>query len=210
VAGHELGTASSSLRVAVHTLRRILAVTGPRSRPALRLETAMNGYRLDVDDVWVDVHAFDDAVAAATAARREGAVGKALAWHREACALYQGDLLLEESAPWIELRRHGLRSAVLTALEAQLSVAVEDDNGPEVVELARTMLEIEPHREDAYRALILQHGRMGQPRQADSWFGLCSSRLRDDLGVGPDPRTRRVHQRARRGDFERPRLVPVR
>ncbi len=206
---NEQGTGSSSLRVAVHSLRRILASTGSPSLPALRLDTVVNGYLLDVQDAWVDVHAFDAAVAAATAAHRKGAVGTALAWHREATALYHGDLLVEESAPWVELRRHGLRSAALASLEAQLDVAVEQDDGPEIVELCRMILEVEPHREDAYRALILQHGRRGQLHQADSWFDLCSSRLHDDLGVRPDPRTNRVHQRAMHGDLVRRRLAPA-
>jgi DNA-binding SARP family transcriptional activator len=200
----DIGPESSSLRVAVHALRRILADGAPdeESTP-MQLQTSNTGYRLHAGEVWVDVYKFDDAIAAATAARREGRGGVAIQRYREALSLYQGDLLPEETAPWVDLRRHGLRSAVLIALEAQLEAAMESDDGPEVVELARRTLEIEPHREEAYRALIVQHGRMGQVRQADAWFSVCSQRLGKDLDMAPADATRRVYERVARGEYLR-------
>jgi two-component SAPR family response regulator len=201
----EMAVGSSSLRVTAHTLRRQLTAVGAEMAEALKLETTNGGgYRLSTDGVWVDALAFDDTVSEAGAARRAGQEGKALGLYREAVAAYEGDLLLEEEeSPWLELRRHGLRSTVLAALEAQLLAALQHDDGPEVVQLARTILEIEPHREGAYRALIVQHGRMGQPGQADRWFELCSRQLDQNLGVRPEPRTYQLHRRAVRGDFER-------
>nr|BBJ48428.1 hypothetical protein SAVMC3_10570 [Streptomyces avermitilis] len=93
---------SSSLKVAVHTLRRVLAncqaPSEETSSPSLRLVTRQTGYTLQARGVWVDSEVFDDLVDQGHRAESAGAHREASQHYRAAAELYGGTSW--QDPPW--------------------------------------------------------------------------------------------------------------
>ncbi|TMR99677.1 AfsR/SARP family transcriptional regulator [Nonomuraea basaltis] len=193
---------SSSLKVAAHMLRRVLETRQAEDGPALRLLTRESGYLLEVVDVPIDFETFVSLVDEAHAAQLRGNDrATAAALYRRAARLYRGDFLPDEAYEWAAAQREWLRSRLLCALTylAETDILRGDHVG--VIRWCQRMLEVEPFHEEAYRALMLVHGHLGQREQVQRWYRLCAGRLRDHLQMAPDLATRRLYTRAVRGDF---------
>jgi two-component SAPR family response regulator len=196
---------SSSLKVAVHMLRKVLdsAPAGPGA-PVLRLVTSEPGYRLDAERIGIDYETFGrlaDAADAAAAAAQRGDTAAASTLYRRAADLYRDDFLPDVPYDWAATQRTWLRGRLLHGLGFLIEDGVGRGEHAGVMEWCRRMLDAEPLHEDSYRALILVHGQLGQVEQADRWFRLCAHRLRDRLQVAPDPVTCRAHTGALRGEL---------
>jgi DNA-binding SARP family transcriptional activator len=196
---------SSSLRVAAHMLRRILADAGgrdePQGGPALRLLTRGSGYLLEVDGVPVDFEIFLRLVDDAHAAHLRDDRDTAAALYEQATALYRGDFLPDEPYDWAAMQREWLRSRMLCALTFLVETHIRRGDHVDVIRCCQRMLEVEPFHEETYRALMLVHGHLGQLGQVERWYRLCLSRLKDQLQLEPDLATRRVYTTAARGGF---------
>jgi DNA-binding SARP family transcriptional activator len=192
---------SSSLKVAVHVLRRILAASGASAEAgsSIRLLTHQSGYMLEAHNVWVDFQVFDQLVNQARTAQRSGRTEKAIDLFRKSVELYRGNFLPDVRMDWADLRREWLRSRALYAMERLVEADIANDDYLAVIDLCHRMLEIEPWREETYRALITAHGRFGQLSQVDRWYQLCVARLRDELQITPSAATQRLYHQARRG-----------
>ncbi|WP_084964087.1 AfsR/SARP family transcriptional regulator [Thermoactinospora rubra] len=198
--GREWSPSSSSLKVAVHAVRRALGV-GPRGceRCGIGIEHRDFGYVLHADNVWVDIEDFEAKIDAGRAADRRGEVRAALSRYREAMELYRGDFLQEESGDWIVEHREWYRSLALHALTRLSAVALDHDDVGDVLRWSARLIELEPYREETYRLLINMCGRLGDRKAAKAWFDRCVSRLRGDLGVEPSPATVQAYVSAARG-----------
>lgn len=197
---------SSSLKVAVHMLRQILADHHVSQVPSpvvssLMLKTEEMGYRLEAHNVWIDFEDFEDLIDRAHALQAGADADGALALYRQAVALYRGDFLPGVHLHWAEERREWLRSRLLCALEfiIEAELAVGDRLG--AITSCGQMLEADPLHERAYQALIVVHGQLGQLAQVRRWYQLCTSRLRDELDVAPDEATKALYARAVQGDL---------
>ena len=197
-------TNSSSLKVAVHMLRQILAdhdVPQPTSPGAssLALKTDEVGYRLEAQNLWIDFEDFEDLIDRGHALQAGSDSDGALALYRQAVALYQGEFLPGVHLHWADERREWLRSRLLCALEfiIEAELAVGDRLG--AISSCGKMLEADPLHERAYQALILVHGQLGQLTQVRRWYQLCTTRLRDELDVAPDQTTKELYARAVQG-----------
>lgn len=192
---------SSSLKVAVHMLRKVLdgAPAAPGG-PTLRLVTSGSGYRLEADRIDIDYEAFGRLTDMAAAAAQRGD-SAATTLYRCAADLYRDDFLPDVPYDWAATQRTWLRGRLLHGLGFLIEDGLGRGDHAGVMEWCRRMLDAEPLHEDSYRALILVHGQLGQVEQADRWFRLCAHRLRDRLQVAPDPVTCRAHSGALRGEL---------
>ncbi|MBX6386094.1 MAG: winged helix-turn-helix domain-containing protein [Microbispora sp.] len=184
--GREWSPNSSSLKVAVHAIRRALGV-GPAgcAHCGLGVEHRDFGYVLRGDRVWVDIEDFEGKIDAGRAADRRGEVRVALSRYREAMELYRGDFLQGQCGDWVLEHREWHRSLALHALTRLLAAALDQDNAGDVLRWSVRLIELEPYREETYRLLIDTCGRLGDRKAAKAWFDRCVSRLRGDLGVEP-------------------------
>ncbi|MBG0816365.1 BTAD domain-containing putative transcriptional regulator [Planomonospora sp. ID82291] len=191
---------SSSLKVAAHMLRKILAGQ-PVGGPALRLLTRESGYLLEAVDVPLDFEVFIRLADEAHAAQLRGDRAEAAALYLRTEGLYAGDFLPDEPYEWAAAQREWLRSRLLCGLTylAETNILHGDHVG--VIRWCQRMLEVEPFHEEAFRALMLVHGHLGQLEQVQRWYRLCAGRLHDRLQMAPDPATRRLYTRAAHGTF---------
>jgi DNA-binding SARP family transcriptional activator len=187
--------AGTSLRVAVHALRRLLS-SAAGEQAGLSIQGHASGYQLAVADLWLDVAEFE----------RHGALGRQLlgsghpteaeAQYRRAVELYRGDFLAGSSEAWVALRREGLKDQYLFALERLAEAAWSAGDYQGCVLRCQQLLRQDACRESTYRTLMLCHARLGQRGRVRSWYELCVQTLRTELGVSPEGETAELYRRA--------------
>jgi DNA-binding SARP family transcriptional activator len=165
-----LEAAAANLRKAVHFARRALGSERSIGTDAAML-TLFPGAEVEID-----VERFEHA---ASQALRSGDAGSCAA----AAGLYRGELLPEDRyAPWSEEPRERLRLRYLRALKAG--------------RMWERVLELDGTDEQAHRALMQAALEVGDRRAAIRQFERLRERLRADLGVGPEPASVALYERA--------------
>ncbi|MCX4521942.1 winged helix-turn-helix domain-containing protein [Streptomyces anulatus] len=193
---------SSSLKVAVHMLRRVLTDTGEApylGAPMLRLVTSELGYSLEARNIWLDCDVFEELTDCGMRAEAAGRREEAQRFFREAAELYEDDFLVGVNTEWAALRREWLRSRLLQVLHKLVNMDVERGELLTVTHWCRRMIELEPFHEEAYRTLMRVHAQLGQLNQVRRWYELCTTRLRDEICAEPAATTVDLYQRAMRG-----------
>jgi two-component SAPR family response regulator len=189
--GTDRNRGGSSLKVAAHALREVLARVPEDA--GLVLVYQDHGYLLRAERVWTDVDEFERCCAVGV----DGA-------DRTAMRLYRGDFLGTDASPWAIEQREWYRSLALRVLDRLRDDALRRGDDIELVTWCRRSLEIDPSREATYQALMAAHARFGELDRVHSWYRICLRRLRDDFGVEPTPETHRVFVEAlRRGEVPR-------
>jgi len=176
----------NSLSVALHAVRRIV-----HCGRDLVLEQHGDGYRLRIRDggrLWVDV----EEVAALAEAARLGNTGDAITAADRVAALYGGEFLPLESADWIVAQRVWATSVAVSAIHAARAAALTVGRWDDALRMCGHALRIDPCDESSYQALMWLHGRTNERSRVASWYGLCSERLAQALGVEPAPLTQQL------------------
>lgn len=120
-------------------------------------------------------------------------------------ALYQGDLLLglnlehEPFEDWLTLERQRLGLARIKVIERLARLRAQADDLPAAIDLARRLLDLDRYREESVRLLMELLAVSDQRGLAVVEHARIERLLRDDLGVSPDPTTRALAERIRRG-----------
>ncbi len=173
--------ALNALYVALHALRRVLEPDLRAGRTSAYVDLSRDTVRLRPDTVaWVDVDAFEAALAAAAITQEDRQERL-----REAVALYGGDLLADEPyLDWPVARRERLRlafrRAVLELAESELAARPL----AEVPALER-LLFADPTDEPVYRLLMRALAAAGRRDDALGQFERCAGALRTEMGVEP-------------------------
>ncbi len=176
--------ARHSLRQALVELRRAL----PNGKtPTLLAEC--DSLVLNPDRVEVDVAVFEELANRSTR--------KAL---ERAAALYTGDLLVGltlREAPfedWLRVERTRVRERALHVLRQLLAVEVAVADLEPAVQTAIRFLAIEPLSEQVHRALMQLYDKLGRRSAALRQYQFCADLLQRELGVAPEPETRRLYE----------------
>jgi ATP/maltotriose-dependent transcriptional regulator MalT/DNA-binding SARP family transcriptional activator len=184
--------ASNSLAAAVLRLRTLLG------DPAAIVQ---QGGKLSLDRtrVWVDVFAFEQALAAADAAthRRDRAEHAHLA---RASALYQGAFLVEdEGEGWPVTTRERLRGRFIHALGRHAEhLEAEGDCDAAVLAYLRG-LDADPVVESFYQGLMRCYQRLGRRSEAIGAYQRMRQMLSISLGLAPAPDSERLYDALRAG-----------
>jgi DNA-binding SARP family transcriptional activator len=144
-------------------------------------------------DAWVDVDAFERALADGDAS---GAV-----------ALYRGDLAIEEAldghapahAPGLQARRAALRARFVEAALPLARTATADGRADLAVPLLRRIVEVDRTVEDAHRALMRLLAEAGRHTEAIRQYDACELALRA-AGLGPSDETRQLRAAIHAGE----------
>lgn len=187
-------TARRNLRQAIYNLR--LALGTGRRTGAAALIADRRALRFAAEaDLWLDVDAFERAVAAGLAA--EGSVRvRELA---RAVELYRGDFLagfhLEESEEfeqWLTAEQERLRETATQALQVlSTTLAARGEHG-HAIRHARQLVELDPLSEEAHQALIRLYAQSGQRERALAQFHDLNALLQRELGIQPLAETREL------------------
>lgn len=189
------GTAGrKSLRQALYNLGKLLhnkSASPPllqvtRGSVALHLDTQTTHHR----SIEMDVLAFEKLV--------QDYPGRSQM--EQAIELYKGEFLAElnpedchEFCMWADAKRAQYKQKLLSLLyqltDTYLGSTSESNKG---LQYAWMQLELEPWREEAHRQVMLLLAQTGQKSAALDQYNYCEKILRDELGVGPDTRTKQL------------------
>lgn len=123
--------------------------------------------------VWLDVDAFEAAVASGTPERYE-----------EALTLYRGDLVPDGEAPWLDGRRAALRRRLAEAAYPLARAAVEVGDAGAATPVLRRLVEVDPLSEEPHRHLMRLLALAGRRAEALRAYDACEGALRAG-GRGP-------------------------
>jgi DNA-binding SARP family transcriptional activator len=180
--------AVGAVRTFIAALRRALEPDRAPRRPATLLVTEGRGYALRADPDTVDARRFEAAVAEAATAPPS----RALELLDAGLRAWRGPAYADLDRTWARTERSRLDQLRLTAVEQRARALLDLGRpGPVVSDLDAFVAE-HPWREEAWRLLALALYRTG--RQGDALAAVRRARelLREQLGVDPGPRLRRL------------------
>ncbi|MFJ6700682.1 BTAD domain-containing putative transcriptional regulator [Streptomyces sp. NPDC091272] len=179
--------AVGALRTFVAALRRALEPDRPPRTPARLLVTQGTGYLLRLPREAVDVHRFQDLLAAA---RRTPAEAAGLG---EALTLWRGPAYADlPNSPWVQQERSRLEELRLQGVELRADAVLTAGGGADLVaELGGHVAE-HPWREPAWGLLARALYRDGRQAEALDTLRRARTMLVQQLGLDPGPRLRRL------------------
>jgi DNA-binding SARP family transcriptional activator len=182
----EAEAAGTSLRVAVHALRRMLQAQGSGE---VAVEAHSAAYQLAVPNLWLDVDEFAACCAWGRQLLDAGDQTQAMQAYARAAQLYRGEFLAGAGEAWAVVRREGLKDQYLFVLERLAETALQARDYEVCMLYAQRLLEEDRCRESTYRLLMVCHAQAGQRGRVRSWYEVCVQTLRAELGVSPEDAT---------------------
>lgn len=194
-------TAVSALQLYVSQLRRLLAPELPARSREHPLTTRNRSYRLEVEPRSVDAQVFVDRCQQGRRALDSGAPAAASRQLAAALALWRGPALADvDCRTVLGFHAHQLTSARLLALESRIEADLRLDRHHSLLAELTGLVREHPLNETFYRQLILAQLRCERRGEALRTYHRAWRTLQTELGIGPGPRLREVHQRILRGD----------
>ena len=189
---------AGAVQTNVARLRRLLP-------DGIRLATTPEGYRLEADREVVDVTAFTDHLAAATAtadpSARRDRLGAAL-------ALWRGCPYPELDHPALAAEVARLAELRAGAVEQHAEALLAAGRVAEAVAELEALLATEPLREGAVAVLMRALVAAGRQGDALAAFARLRTRLADELGLDPSPQLRELERRVLCQDLPVPAAPP--
>jgi predicted ATPase/DNA-binding SARP family transcriptional activator len=183
-----------------HHVARLRAALGQES-----IVSSSDGYALG--DVTVDVVRFEELLAEARAASREGDARAGADSIELALALWRGPALqgLAETE-WLGAEARRLEALRVDALEERFETALALGEHREIVSALRATLDENPFRERVWGQLMLALYRGGRQADALETFQEARRVLAEQLGLEPGPELRRLQEAILAHD---PAIAPV-
>jgi LuxR family maltose regulon positive regulatory protein len=148
-------------------------------------------------DCWLDVREFERLAEEGARLYQERRITDAAAMLSQALTYWTGDYLTDAYRDWAIARRDALRRRYLTTLELLANVESLLGRYDEAAQRYYQILEAEPHRETAHRALMRYFERRGEPAEALRQFARCCNLLRQELGILPSRETLSLYRAIR-------------
>ncbi len=109
-------------------------------------------------------------------------------WGR-AAKLYKGDFLPSWDTEWVGQIRQTMQDAYLEALIGLGDCVRARSNPREAISVFRRALDVDPYREDVYRAIMNCYAEMGEKKQILAHLQKLQELLWEELGIGPSEET---------------------
>jgi len=186
-------SALNSFNVALHGLRRMLEpdlTAGADSRYVIRQGRV---YRLRLEQMTCDVDDFTKLVRHASRPLGDDAAERM----ETAVALYRGDFLAASGEEFTQEKRTRLRRVMLDTLERLGEWHAEGGRAPQALRAYNRLLELAPHREDAWARVLELHLGAGDECRALAVLQQCEQSL-ESAGIEPSGLLRELHRRIRR------------
>lgn len=166
----------TQLYTAIYQIRKLLH----EERVNIEIANCDEGYRLDLNDVVLDIEEWENRLAESTNITEDR-----LVLHKELAGLYRGDYLVEYSYIWAETEKRRLRTVWLQHVKQiadYLLVRNQDE------EAARHYLQTQnviPQEETIYFELMLIFARLGDRDSVEKQYELLTNMLRQHFDVLP-------------------------
>jgi ABC-type oligopeptide transport system substrate-binding subunit/DNA-binding SARP family transcriptional activator len=141
-------------------------------------------------ELWLDVDEFQ-----AQASRQD------IASLQSAVALYRGDLMDGFYDDWILTERYRLEQLLCGALTRLMTARERMGDHGAALSTAARLLEQDPLREDAHRAMMRAYCRLGRRNAALEQYHDCQRIVQEELGVEPMAETTELKQQILDGRF---------
>ena len=181
--------ALTNLRRELHHLRQVLG------DEASLVVTPRDLCWRDTNTCRVDVRVFDIERKAALAAAAAGDDDGILVHATAATAAYRGELLPGAYEDWLLEARSELERQCVDLCDLVRAARARTGDLTGALEAARRRVQLRPLEEVGYRALMELQADLGDRAGAVSTYHHCASVLERELGVAPDPATRKAFQR---------------
>jgi predicted ATPase/DNA-binding SARP family transcriptional activator len=182
---HDLDAQRNNLHVVSHYARRALASAGA-PRPAFLTRDGDMLVLGPAGAVWVDLDAFEQAVAASWRTDELVVVQRAI-------DLYAGDLLPEDPyEEWLEHRRTTARTSYLALLTRFGRLLAERGDVNRAVGVFQQLVALEATQEEAHVALMRLYALAGQRSQALAQYERLVDALYRELDAEPERATREL------------------
>lgn len=113
---------------------------------------------------------------------------------QDAARLYQGDLLPDIAAEWIETDREGLRQRAKKVLSRLVAALEQERAYGEAIEHAQQLSRLDPLEEQAWCTLMRCHARRGDRATALHLYQQWAALLKRELGTQPSAATRATYR----------------
>ena len=178
--------ALTNLRRELHHLRQVMG------DEASLVVTPRDLCWRDTKTCRVDVRVFDNERKAALAADDDDGI---LVHAAAAIAAYRGELLPGAYEDWVLDARSQLERQCVDLCDLLCAARTRTGDLTGAVEAARRRVQLQPLEEVGYRTLMELQADLGDRAGAISTYHHCASVLERELGVTPDPATRKAFQR---------------
>ena len=186
-------TADRMLRVQVSRLRKALGDVNGSGQP--RLQARPPGYLLHVADGELDLHVFEQQVAAGRQALADGNPGRAAELLREAESLWRGRPLADlESEPFAGLEARRLETLRIQAVEDRIDTELALGRHAVVCPELEQLVTEHPMRERLRGQLMIALYRCGRQADALQTYQEGRSLLVEELAVEPGPQLRQLQR----------------
>ncbi len=181
--------ALTNLRRELHHLRQVLG-----DEPSLVVTSKDLCWR-DTETCRVDVRTFGIERDAALAAAAAGDGAAVIAHATTAVAGYRGELVPGMYDDWLLEARSGLERQCVELCDLLCRTRALTGDLTGAADAARRRIQLQPLEEVGYRTLMQLQADLGDRAGAVSTYHHCASVLERELGIDPDPATRRTLQR---------------
>jgi DNA-binding SARP family transcriptional activator len=185
---HSRNSARNNLNVALYCLRNTLACNGLDAQTILHKEGC---YFLNPAlKYWIDHNEFLTMIHDAQRARRVGSIQQAIDASRSAIQLYGGPLFEDDLAgEWYLAERRHTQELYLQALEFLAQTYCDLGQLLTAIEFGQRAISADPCYEGVHRLLMRCYARQHQQQLVGRQYQLCTSALREELGVSPAAET---------------------
>ena len=181
--------ALTNLRRELHHLRQVLG-----DEPSLVVTSKDLCWR-DTETCRVDVRTFGIERDAALAAAAAGDGAAVIVHATTAVAGYRGELVPGMYDDWLLEARSGLERQCVELCDLLCRTRALTGDLTGAADAARRRIQLQPLEEVGYRTLMQLQADLGDRAGAVSTYHHCASVLERELGIDPDPATRRTLQR---------------
>lgn len=189
-------TARTNLRQLLHKYRRLLGAVVPLTTDGGRVALAPPP-RLDVHTFLGEAGGDDPAAA----------LGRYTGPFLDGLLPPRG---LEALEDWVLEWRYHLHAVAVEAARRAVARAEAADDGVALGRLARRLLELEPWDEEGHAALMRRHAADGDTAAVEAQYRELVAILEAELGTGPSPALRALHQQLTRGEAPQASAPPPR
>jgi DNA-binding SARP family transcriptional activator len=185
-------TAIKRIRTDISAARRVLRETsGDKVAKFAVFDTPSDRYRIDPDDIEVDLWGMLAAIERANTAPDDPACLAAL---REAASLYGGDFAAGDDRAWAVDYATCYRHQILSVY-ARIAELLEADHPDQAIAALETAIDLDPLNEELYQRVMRVQGRQHRPDAVRRTLQRLEARLFELGDVEPSKATRRVAER---------------
>lgn len=196
-------TARTQISICVAALRRLFASVGAGES---LIVTEFPGYRLDSSGIEIDRILFEEEIARAEQAIREGQPAEAGRRYEQALGLWRGEALAGITGLVAETEAARLNERRLAVHDDAIAVQLELGHYDRAVSEALGLVREQPLRERTVSLLMLAQYRSGRRADSLSFYRQTRRMFVEELGMEPGPNLVRLHAAILRDD---PSLAPA-